>query len=675
MVLNNYNESYQIVNDNLDIPITVLMPVYNASLFLREAIESILNQTYKNFEFIIINDGSTDSSLQIIESFKDPRIKLVNNERNLGIIKTRNKGLHLAKGKYIANMDADDISLPTRLEKQFAFLEKHPDVAILGSKLVLINQYNDEVGIWPEDFGVVSDQDILETLPYVNCIGQPTVMMRRDVVTSIMYNDLYVHNEDWGLWLDVLALNHRISKLPEVLLRYRQHEASTTVSTNKLGVNKKVLSFKYKYIKYKISHSKLKNTDKKVLKSLIKDFMKYALESLSPRVYSIMLSLMKLNKTNFIKQYFAAKKIFKSTQHKVPVVYFFPSFHTGGADRVHASILEAVNQKNSITIITSKSDNDTFYKQFSQYSTLIEVYDLIKLEFGKRWLYKKLNNICSNNTSVNFFGCNSDFFYETIPHLPVQTKCYDLIHAFVHKYESGPEKWSLPCVSRLKNRIVINQKTKSNFIELYKKRYISDSLISNIVTIPNFVESQNQLAQKETNVFIIGFVGRGSEEKRVDLIAKLANKMSNINSTIQFHFVGDVKWAIPLELQKSCTFHGVVSDEQQLQKLYKEFHVILIASSREGFPMVIMEGMMNGAVPVSTNVGGISEHVIPNENGYLINSISEIDIMNELEEKLNYLNKNREELQRLSSNAYQYALTHFSKERFFKSYSTLLNTH
>lgn len=663
------------MNDNLDTQITVLMPVYNASLFLREAIESILNQTYRNFEFIIINDGSTDISESIIQGYQDPRIVYIKNNTNKGLIYSLNKGISLAKGIYIARMDADDISSLDRFEKQISFLKNNPDIDVLATKIVLINQDNQEVGIWPEEYGIVTKEEIINTLPIINCIAHPTVMIRRSVFEYTQYNNYYKNNEDWGLWLDVLSFKKSIAKLPEILLQYRIHDSSTTVSTNKLGVNKKIVSFKYQYVKYKIFKSKFRNTDKKVLKSLIKDFMKYALESLSPRVYSIILSLMKLNKTNFIKQYFAAKKIFKSTQHTVPVVYFFPSFHTGGADRVHASILEAVNQKNSLTIITSKSDNDAFYKHFSQYSTVIEVYDLIKLEFGKRWLYKKLNDICSKNTSVNFFGCNSEFFYEVIPHLPSQTNCFDLIHAFVHKYESGPEKWSLPCVSRLKNRIVINQKTKSDFIELYKKHHISDGFISNIVTVPNFVESQNQLPQKGTNVFKIGFVGRGSEEKRVDLIAKLANKMSNINSTIQFHFVGDVKWAIPLDLQKSCIFHGVVSDEQQLQKLYKEFHVILIASSREGFPMVIMEGMMNGAVPVSTNVGGISEHVIPNENGYLVNSISELDIMNEFEEKLNYLNNNRAELQRLSSNAHQYALTHFSKERFFKSYSTLLNTY
>ncbi len=673
MVLNNYNESYQIVSDNIDTQITVLMPVYNASLFLREAIESILNQTYRNFEFIIINDGSTDMSESIIQGYQDPRIVYVKNNTNKGLIYSLNKGVSLAKGIYIARMDADDISLADRFEKQISFFKNNPDIDVLATKMVLINQDNQEVGIWPEEYGIITKEEIIETLPIINCIAHPTIMIKRSVFEHTQYNKYYKNNEDWGLWLDVLALKMSIAKLPEVLLLYRIHDASTTVSTNKLGVNKKIVSFKYKYIKYKIGHFKFRGTDKKVLKSLIKDFGKYMLESISPRLYSIVLSLIKLNKTNFIKQYFAAKKIFQRSQHQVSVVYFFPSFHTGGADRVHASILEAVNQKNSLTIITSKSDNNAFYNQFSKYSTVIEVYDLIKLEFGKRWLYKKINSICSVNPAVNFFGCNSEFFYEVIPHLPVQTNCFDLVHAFVHKYESGPEKWSLPCVSRLKNRIVINQKTKSDFIELYKRFGISESFISHIITIPNFVETQSQLAIKDNHLFKVGFVGRGSEEKRVDLIAKLAKRMSSINPSIQFHFVGDVKWAIPEALQKHCVFHNIVSDEKELAKLYKQFHIILIASSREGFPMVIMEGMMNGAVPVSTNVGGISEHVMPNENGCLINSITEPDIINEFEEKLNYLNSHREELQRLSSNAYQYALTHFSKEQFFKSYSTLLN--
>ena len=114
--------------------------------------------------------------------------------------------MQLAKGKYIANMDADDISLPTRLEKQFTFLEKNPDVAVIASKLVLINQNNDEIGIWPEDYHISDRNEIRKVLPIINCIGQPTVMIKNSVMKEIGYNTKYINGiEDWGLWLDILS--------------------------------------------------------------------------------------------------------------------------------------------------------------------------------------------------------------------------------------------------------------------------------------------------------------------------------------------------------------------------------------------------------------------------------------------------------------------------------------
>ena len=115
--------------------ISVIMPAYNAALYIREAIESVLNQSFQNFEFIIINDGSTDETLNIIQSFNDSRIVLINNSKNLGIIKTRNIGLQLAKGEYIAKMDADDVSLPMIFEIQNAYLDDNSEVAVISSKL------------------------------------------------------------------------------------------------------------------------------------------------------------------------------------------------------------------------------------------------------------------------------------------------------------------------------------------------------------------------------------------------------------------------------------------------------------------------------------------------------------------------------------------------------------
>ena len=120
--------------------ITVLMSVYNGEEYLRIAIDGILNQTYNDFEFIIINDGSTDQSRNIICSYTDKRIKLIDNDKNNGLIYSLNKGIENASGKYIARMDADDISLPTRLQKQFDYLESNKHFALVGSSAILIDE-------------------------------------------------------------------------------------------------------------------------------------------------------------------------------------------------------------------------------------------------------------------------------------------------------------------------------------------------------------------------------------------------------------------------------------------------------------------------------------------------------------------------------------------------------
>ena len=113
--------------------VTVLMAVYNGEKFLKEAMESILTQTFTDFEFLIINDGSTDNSVKIIEEFNDPRIRLIHNEKNLKLIASLNKGISLAKGKYIARMDCDDISMPYRLEKEVDFLENSLEYGLVGT--------------------------------------------------------------------------------------------------------------------------------------------------------------------------------------------------------------------------------------------------------------------------------------------------------------------------------------------------------------------------------------------------------------------------------------------------------------------------------------------------------------------------------------------------------------
>ena len=120
--------------------ISVVMPAYNAENYIREAIDSILAQTFRDFEFLIIDDGSTDHTVEIIRSYSDSRIRLYQNERNMGVAATLNRGLDLARGEYIARMDADDISLPERFAKQAAYMDAHPDVAVCGSNIILFSE-------------------------------------------------------------------------------------------------------------------------------------------------------------------------------------------------------------------------------------------------------------------------------------------------------------------------------------------------------------------------------------------------------------------------------------------------------------------------------------------------------------------------------------------------------
>ncbi|MGR9522915.1 glycosyltransferase family 2 protein [Priestia megaterium] len=196
--------------------VTVLMPVYNGQKYLAEAIESILNQTYQNFEFIIIDDGSTDKSKEIIQTYNDARIKLICNPTNLKLIATLNKGIKLSSGKYIARMDCDDVSLPTRLEEQIKFLEENPDIILCGTGVRIIGK------TLVRTIPITGWENVKYKLAINNCISHPTVMMRAQVLKkeNIEYDLNYPHAEDYELW-QRLSRKYKLDNISKPLLKYR----------------------------------------------------------------------------------------------------------------------------------------------------------------------------------------------------------------------------------------------------------------------------------------------------------------------------------------------------------------------------------------------------------------------------------------------------------------------
>lgn len=204
--------------------ISVIMPAYNAEKYIGEAIDSILSQTFEDFEFIILNDCSKDRTEEIILSYGDPRIVYLKNEQNLGVAATLNKGLANAKGEYIARMDADDISLPERFEKQVTYLDANDDIAVLGTNLECFNEYGTISTGWS-----VSEPEQMKVDMFFSCgLAHPSVMMRTDVIRSLGGYDLAFNGlEDYELWCRVLE-NHKITTLPDILLRYRIHGSQVT---------------------------------------------------------------------------------------------------------------------------------------------------------------------------------------------------------------------------------------------------------------------------------------------------------------------------------------------------------------------------------------------------------------------------------------------------------------
>lgn len=215
---------------NISLPlISVILPVYNAEQTLGEAIESVLNQTFANFELIIINDGSTDASEKVVFTYEDKRIKYFSNDGNRGLIYTLNRGLGLARGKYIARMDADDISLPTRFEKQVRMMEENPSIIVCGSRIRYFGiKKRKSVYIAPE-----FSEENKKWLVRESCFAHPTVMMRKKVLVNnrISYHPGYKNAEDYKLWID-LAPYGEFYNIPEVLLNYRLSPTQITQSHN-----------------------------------------------------------------------------------------------------------------------------------------------------------------------------------------------------------------------------------------------------------------------------------------------------------------------------------------------------------------------------------------------------------------------------------------------------------
>lgn len=276
--------------------ISVVMSAYNRAGYVKEAIKSILNQTYKDFEFIIIDDCSTDDTPKVIQSYadKDDRIVFIRNEKNMDYNYNLRRGFDLAKGEYIARMDDDDISLPTRFEKQVKFLDKHNDITVLGT---FIEPFGESIlETWVKD----SDPDILAILMnFFNPMCHPSVMIRKSFLRehNLNYSPKELYAEEYHLWKEIILHGGKLANLNEVLVRYRCHKKSVTQKRD----TSKIQAETAKRVRYNLLGRFFKN--KKDIKDALKQIILYPFSNNSPKkLENILTSIKQNDKLNIISE-------------------------------------------------------------------------------------------------------------------------------------------------------------------------------------------------------------------------------------------------------------------------------------------------------------------------------------------------------------------------------------
>jgi glycosyltransferase involved in cell wall biosynthesis len=358
--------------------------------------------------------------------------------------------------------------------------------------------------------------------------------------------------------------------------------------------------------------------------------------------------------------------------------FLFPFYHIGGAEKVHIKIIYCLKKYNPIVFFTNSSKNSALKEQFIQSAKIFDLrslnFDLGLLNFFYRPLCINfwvgvLCTIINNNKDSVVFGCNSILFYKLIPYLKPHICCIDLIHAF----GGGIEDISLPYINRLDKRVAINKRTLKDFRDQYLLNDINEQMTERIFLIENCVKIPERIKRKNNKSTLrILYVGRGSEEKRVNLIGKISYLCHQNDMPVEFILVGDVKDSIDEQYQRYCNFLGEIVDENKLSEIYSNSDVLLLVSSREGFPLAIMEAMAHGVVTISTDVGGISEHIRDRHNGFLTKNESEDFIIKHVCEVISELASNEFLRNKISLEAYEYAKANFNCEKFCSEYKKLV---
>lgn len=336
----------------------------------------------------------------------------------------------------------------------------------------------------------------------------------------------------------------------------------------------------------------------------------------------------------------------------------------------------AVGGNDCIIYFTRKSQNERFYKEFEQSGCVIKdisKYTDNKFIYFMNLIYRGIIStyINSQNNKPVVFNGQCNFGYKISPWIRKEIPQLEFIHTFC-----SFSYIRVPFIQYYKHTISSSKKTIDDHKAQYNKFGIAQAYADRFKFILYGIElPAKEFRQFDKKDITVLFVGRGSAEKRVYLIAAIAKEMSNINPAIKFEFMGDVKGAISQDLQQYCYFWNNQTDQQKIHFIYKSADILILTSIFEGFPLVVMEAMARGLAIISTAVGDVPVHVKDEENGFVIQDIgNEKEIIQKGIICINRLSEDRELLKKISDNNIEYAFKNFGLKTFTENYKTLFET-
>jgi glycosyltransferase involved in cell wall biosynthesis len=364
----------------------------------------------------------------------------------------------------------------------------------------------------------------------------------------------------------------------------------------------------------------------------------------------------------------------KPLKREYRIFFFFSFYQTGGAEKVHAQIVQAAGGADCIVYFTRHSTDTRFLGDFKRSGAML--IDISKFTDNK-WLYF-LNLIYRGIISAYInrqqkkpvvFNGQCNFAYKISSWLNKGIRQIELIHSL-----NTFSIIRIPFILFISKTIMISRKRIEDHKELYLRYKIPMMLAERIVYIPNGIPLPESVkTERPLSPFTVLYSGRSSPEKRIHLIMAMAKELHCRKEDVQFEMIGDLSDSADQAAFPFIKFHGNISDTEKINSIYSRAHLLLITSSAEGFPMVIMEAMTSGCAIMATPVGEIPFHIKNGENGFLFSSaVNETDIIREGCEIILRLKNNPEQWKKISATSICYATENFGIEKFNSSYSDLL---